>query len=120
MKTEKLLQQAITHLRSLILKEKDNDMFLHSPTNDIKECCSQSAFECFRKELNSTIHRNLLKMKLARNLGKPTIMNSMSTCTEEEIKKVQCMSCDSYPMVSSKQFLINLQSRLQKAYSRLS
>ncbi|KAF7702275.1 hypothetical protein HF521_001558 [Silurus meridionalis] len=119
MKTDRLLQQAISHLKSLISTEKDNGIFLHSPTNDIEECCSQSALECFRKELTSTTHKTSkkLKMKLARNLGKPSIMNSLNTCSETEIKKVQCMTCDSYPKVNSSQFLVNLQSRLQKAFS---
>ncbi|XP_053497692.1 interleukin-21 isoform X2 [Ictalurus furcatus] len=94
-------------------------MFLHSPTNDIKECCSRSALECFKSELKSTNHKNPMVRKLVRNLGKPTIMNSVNTCTEDEIKKTKCMSCDSYPRVSSKQFLSTLQSRLQMAYSRL-
>ncbi|KAM9495500.1 interleukin-21 isoform 2-T2 [Clarias gariepinus] len=124
MKTDKLLQQAMRLLKGLIENLKDNT-FLHSPTNDIKECCSQSAFECFKKELKSTSSLNSsrflsLKGKLERNLAKPTIMNSMNTCSGEEIKKAACMSCDSYPMVSSKEFLENLQSRLQKTYSRLS
>ncbi|XP_053497691.1 interleukin-21 isoform X1 [Ictalurus furcatus] len=88
-------------------------MFLHSPTNDIKECCSRSALECFKSELKSTNHKNPMVRKLVRNLGKPTIMNSVNTCTEDEIKKTKCMSCDSYPRVSSKQFLSTLQSRLQ-------
>ncbi|KAI5100658.1 caltractin [Silurus meridionalis] len=83
---------------------------------ELQECCSQSALECFRKELTSTTHKTSkkLKMKLARNLGKPSIMNSLNTCSETEIKKVQCMTCDSYPKVNSSQFLVNLQSRLQK------
>ncbi|KAF5894132.1 caltractin, partial [Clarias magur] len=118
MKTDKLLQQAIRLLKGLIDHVKDDNTFLHSPTNDIKECCSQSAFECFKKELKSTTSLNnlkLLKLKLERNLSKPTIMNSMNQCSVEEIKNAECRSCDSYPMVSSKQFLSNLQSRLQKS-----
>ncbi|KAK3526741.1 hypothetical protein QTP70_032109 [Hemibagrus guttatus] len=59
-------------------------------------------------------------MKLARNLGKPSIMNNLNNCTAEDIKKAECNSCESYPKVSSKEFLMNLQSRLQKAFSRLS
>ncbi|GAA6093042.1 interleukin-21 [Tachysurus ichikawai] len=119
-KTDGLFQQAINHLRILINKKTDNGMLLHSPTNDIKECCSQPALECFRKQLTSNTHKKSLKVKLARNLGKPSIMNSLNTCTAEEIQKAECMSCESYPKVSSKDFLMNLQTRLQKAYSRLS
>ncbi|KAK3557917.1 hypothetical protein QTP86_003838 [Hemibagrus guttatus] len=112
-KTEGLFHQAIWHLKTLI-REKDNGIFLHSPTNDIKECCSQPALECFRKQLNS--NGNKLKMKLARNLGKPSIMNNLNNCTAEDIKKAECNSCESYPKVSSKEFLMNLQSRLQKIH----
>ncbi|KAG7324395.1 hypothetical protein KOW79_012411 [Hemibagrus wyckioides] len=100
-KTEGLFQQAILHLKLLISKEKANEISLHSPTNDIKECCSQSALECFRKQLHSNSHKNQLKMKLARNLGKPSI-------------NAECKSCEAYPKVSSKEFLKNLQSLLQK------
>ncbi|XP_058264580.1 interleukin-21 [Hemibagrus wyckioides] len=119
-KTEGLFQQAILHLKLLISKEKANEISLHSPTNDIKECCSQSALECFRKQLHSNSHKNQLKMKLARNLGKPSIMNNLNTCTAEDIKNAECKSCEAYPKVSSKEFLKNLQSLLQKAFSRLS
>ncbi|XP_060766200.1 interleukin-21 [Neoarius graeffei] len=105
-----------------VIKEKDNGMLLHSPTNDIKECCSQSALQCFKNGLSTIIHKNTPKMnilmkKLHRNLSKLTNMNSMNTCTEQEIKNVMCMPCDSYPTVNSKEFLTNLQSHLQKAYT---
>ncbi|XP_047675231.1 interleukin-21 [Tachysurus fulvidraco] len=119
-KTDGLFQQAIHHLTYLIKTAKDNDMLLHSPEKDIKECCSQPALECFRKQLTYNTHKNSVKVKLARNLGKPSMMNSLNTCTAEEIQKAGCMSCESYPKVSSKTFLENLQARLQKAYSRLS
>ncbi|TSK45887.1 hypothetical protein Baya_4978 [Bagarius yarrelli] len=97
--TDGQFQQAIMYLKLLILQEKDTVIFPHSPTNDIEKCCSESALECFKNQLS--LYTSPLKRKLARNLGKSNI-------------QAQCMSCESYPKVSSKDFLINLQSHLQK------
>lgn len=48
----------------------------------------------------------------------PTMLNTDDTdlpdVSDVAFQKVQCMSCNSYVKVNSKQFLVNLQSQLQK------
>ncbi|XP_035379588.1 interleukin-21 isoform X2 [Electrophorus electricus] len=114
------------HFRSTIkqamelTKKVKNDTFLSSPTNDIEDCCAQSALQCFSSQLLKipTTYKTLLR-KLNKNLSKSVIVESVGNCSRKERAKVICKSCDSYPMVDNKEFLKNLLSFLQKAFSRL-
>ncbi|XP_076860646.1 interleukin-21 [Brachyhypopomus gauderio] len=100
---------------------KQNDSLFYSPTNDIEDCCSQSALQCFHSQLLniSSISSKHLKIKLWKNLKKNNIVTSVDNCSQEERDNVTCKSCDSYLMVNSKEFLKNLLSLLQKSFSKL-
>ncbi|KAF4105151.1 interleukin-21 [Onychostoma macrolepis] len=101
---------------------KDKSTSLNSPTvNDLKDCCVASALECFRSQVNhlSVTDPKLRRSKMIvrRELQRPLIVNSVSSCKPEEIQTAQCKSCDSYNKVDSRMFMQNFQTLLQKIYA---
>ncbi|KAJ8372102.1 hypothetical protein AAFF_G00294660 [Aldrovandia affinis] len=62
-------------------------LMLNTPTNDIEECCSVSALQCFRENVPLLRANNKnLQRKLTKNLRSSKIVASVNTCSEDETK----------------------------------
>ncbi|KAG5845453.1 interleukin-21 isoform X2 [Anguilla rostrata] len=101
-------------------KSLQKGVMLHTPTNDIDECCSLSVLECFRGNVNLLqATQKKLQHKLFKKLMNPMIVSNMNFCTLEETQKAICPPCNSYPKRNSEQFVKELRLLLQKATARL-
>ncbi|XP_049331025.1 interleukin-21 [Astyanax mexicanus] len=93
---------------------KQTDTIFFTPPVDIKDCCSESALDCFRSQINNiTSNNKRLQNKLHKNLRKSENIVK-SKC--EAARKAECMSCNLYEKTDSHKFLNNLLLLLQKSF----
>ncbi|KAG7461985.1 hypothetical protein MATL_G00197050 [Megalops atlanticus] len=114
------LTEVMKELNLLNRGVQHNGLRLNTPTSDVEECCALKALSCFRENLQLLPTANKRHQhKLTKSLKSQMIVNSVNTCSQEEIQKATCPRCDSFPKRDTKEFVRELESLLQKTYSRL-
>ncbi|KAG9281168.1 interleukin-21 [Astyanax mexicanus] len=109
-----VLESTIKHLGQFNSTVQQTDTIFFTPPVDIKDCCSESALDCFRSQINNiTSNNKRLQNKLHKNLRKSENIVK-SKC--EAARKAECMSCNLYEKTDSHKFLNNLLLLLQKSF----
>ncbi|XP_036407692.1 interleukin-21 [Megalops cyprinoides] len=114
------LTEVMKELNLLNRGVQHNGLRLSTPTSDVEECCALKALSCFRENLQLLPAANKRHQhKLTKSLKSQMIVNSVNTCSQEETQNATCPRCDSFPKRDSREFVRELESLLQKTYSRL-
>ncbi|XP_051277278.1 interleukin-21 [Dicentrarchus labrax] len=116
----KKLQEILKQLKDVrqSLQMQQNDQMLNTPEN-IGDCCSLSALECFRANLQVKFNMtNKKHIKFYRSLNNTITVQGLDFCNSPNGKST-CPDCLSHPMKNANEFFNGLMTLIQKGITRL-
>ncbi|XP_040904916.1 interleukin-21 [Toxotes jaculatrix] len=117
--SRKKLEEVLRQLRDVKTSLQNDDKMLNTPPENIENCCSLKALECFRANLKLHFNINEKKQsKLYRSLTHTLTVNGLDFCNSGN-KTLPCQHCDSHPKAPAQEFFNRLESLIQRGITRL-
>ncbi|XP_039976342.1 interleukin-21 isoform X2 [Xiphias gladius] len=112
------LQEVLRQLND-VRESLQNDTMLNAPPENIEDCCSLTALECFRSSLQAHFVTTQKKMsKLIKSLRNSLTVNALNFCTQGNVEPT-CSECGSDGEVNVQEFFNRLKSFIQEGITRL-
>ncbi|XP_049897803.1 interleukin-21 [Epinephelus moara] len=117
-KFERKLQE-ILRLVDTVKKQQHTKLDLHTPPQNIEDCCCLSALKCF--QANMGVHFNISEKyqgKLYSSLNHTLTVNGL-TLNNSRNTECTCGDCDLHPKTNATVFFSRLRTFIEKGLTRL-
>ncbi|XP_034037328.1 interleukin-21 isoform X2 [Thalassophryne amazonica] len=96
-----------------------NEVLLNTPPQNIQDCCCVSALRCFHKNLKYlNVAERQVHVKLQKSLKHSLTERGLDFCNQGKAESTTCQNCTTYPKANSKEFVIRLESLIQRALTK--
>ncbi|CAK6965338.1 interleukin-21 isoform X2 [Scomber scombrus] len=95
-----------------------SELTLHTPPQNIEDCCSMSALQCYRANLQVFNSQDRKMSKLIKSLNSHITVRGLDFC-DSGAAEPNCTECHLHPKENANEFFNRLESFIQKAITRL-